>query len=84
MAQKITADAITGTSADSLFGSGSNTYANVFTYMGLPLSRDLDDQVDAVVMGVPYDLATSGRSGARLGPTAIPDRPEAGQTVPRC
>ena len=55
----------------SLFGSGSNTYANVFTFMGCPLSRELDDQVDAVVMGVPYDLATSGRSGTHLGPTAI-------------
>jgi agmatinase len=52
-------------------GSGSNTYAKVFTFMGFPLSRDLDDQVDAVVMGVPYDLAISGRSGTRLGPTVI-------------
>jgi len=47
-------------------------YANVFSYMGLPLSRDLtDDSVDAVVMGVPYDLGTSGRSGTRSGPQAI-------------
>jgi agmatinase len=47
-------------------------YANVFSYVGLPLSRDLaDDSVDAVVMGVPYDLATSGRAGARSGPLAI-------------
>lgn len=47
-------------------------YANVFSYMGLPLSRDLSDEnVDAVVMGVPYDLGTSGRAGARSGPQAI-------------
>ena len=47
-------------------------YANVFSYMGLPLSRDLaDESVNAVVMGIPYDLGTSGRSGARSGPTAI-------------
>lgn len=47
-------------------------YANVFSYMGLPLSRDLSDEnVDAVVMGVPYDLGTSGRPGARSGPQAI-------------
>jgi agmatinase len=47
-------------------------YANRFSFMGLPLSRDLsDDKVDAVVMGVPYDLGTSGRSGTRLGPDAI-------------
>jgi len=47
-------------------------YANVFSFMGLPLSRDLDDDsVDAVVMGVPYDLGTSGRAGTRSGPLAI-------------
>ncbi len=56
---------------DSLFGKDSNTYANVFTFMGYPLSRELDDSVDAVVMGVPYDLATSARSGTRMGPTGI-------------
>ena len=58
-------------SDSTLFGAGSSTYANIFTFMGLPLSRDLNEQVDAVVMGVPYDLATSGRSGTRFGPTGI-------------
>jgi agmatinase len=47
-------------------------YANIFSYLGLPLSRDLgDESVDAVVMGIPYDLGTSGRSGTRSGPNAI-------------
>lgn len=47
-------------------------YANVFSYLGLPLSRDLsDDTVDAVIMGVPYDLGTSGRAGTRSGPNGI-------------
>ncbi len=47
-------------------------FSNVFSYMGLPLSRDLDDSsIDAVVMGVPYDLGTSGRPGTRSGPNAI-------------
>jgi agmatinase len=50
----------------------ASLYANVFSYLGLPLSRDLDnDGVDAVVMGIPYDLGTSGRAGARSGPNAI-------------
>jgi len=50
----------------------SSFYANVFSYLGLPFSRDLDgDAVDAVVMGIPYDLGTSGRAGARSGPAAI-------------
>ena len=58
---------------DDSFPTGDGSfYANVFSYMGLPLSRDLaDDTVDAVVMGVPYDLATSGRAGTRNGPQAI-------------
>lgn len=47
-----------------------SVYANVFSFMGLPLSRDIEG-ADAVVMGVPYDLGTSGRAGARSGPNAI-------------
>jgi agmatinase len=47
-------------------------FANQFSFMGFPLSRDLSDATtDAVVMGIPYDLATSGRAGARNGPTGI-------------
>lgn len=49
----------------------NNSFANIFSYMGFPLSRTLDDSVDAVVMGVPYDLATSARSGTRYGPNGI-------------
>jgi len=50
----------------------SSLYANVFSFMGFPLSRDLaDNDVQAVVMGVPYDLGTTGRPGARSGPGAI-------------
>jgi agmatinase len=49
-----------------------SAYANVFSFMGLPLSRDIDQPaLDAVVMGIPYDLATSGRAGARSGPNGI-------------
>jgi len=54
-----------------LLGKDANTYTNIFTFMGCPLTRELDDQVDAVVMGVPYDLATSARPGTRYGPTGI-------------
>lgn len=50
----------------------TSMFSNVFSFMGLPLSRDLDDrQIDAVVMGVPYDLGTSGRAGTRSGPNGI-------------
>jgi len=50
----------------------TSMFSNVFSYMGLPLSRDLDDpSIDAMVMGVPYDLGTSGRAGTRSGPNAI-------------
>lgn len=58
-------------STDSISGAGSNTYANIFSYMGVPLSRDLASKPDAVVLGVPYDLATSARAGARFGPNGI-------------
>lgn len=46
-------------------------YANVFSFMGLPLSRELGGSEQVVVMGIPYDLATTGRAGARSGPAAI-------------
>lgn len=47
-------------------------FANVFSYMGFPISRDLaDTTTDTVVMGIPYDLATSGRAGTRSGPMGI-------------
>ena len=34
-------------------------FANVQSYLGLPLSRDMDT-ADLVVLGIPYDLATTG------------------------
>ena len=50
----------------------TSLFSNVFSFLGLPLSRDIgDDSIDAVVMGVPYDLGTSGRAGTRSGPTGI-------------
>ena len=55
----------------SLTADGS-IYANVFSFAGLPLTRDIDRaDLGAVVMGIPYDLGTSGRPGARSGPNAI-------------
>ena len=55
----------------SLFGADSTSFGNIFTYLGFPLSRELNSDVDAVVMGIPYDLATTGRSGTRFGPNGI-------------
>jgi agmatinase len=50
----------------------TSIFFDVFSYLGLPLTRDFaSDGVDAVVMGIPYDLGTSGRAGARDGPAAI-------------
>lgn len=45
-------------------------YANLFGMFGCPLRRVPDD-ADLVILGVPYDLATSGRAGARSGPAAM-------------
>ncbi len=46
------------------------TYAGAVSFLRRPYSRDLT-HAKAVVCGVPYDGATSNRSGARLGPRAI-------------
>ena len=45
-------------------------FANVQSYLGLPLSRDIDT-ADLVVLGIPYDLATTGRAGTRHGPQGV-------------
>ena len=42
------------------------------TFMGCKLSRDyLAHDVDVVISGVPFDLSTTERRGARLGPASI-------------
>lgn len=57
----------------SLRGSASDSpYMNFPSFMGCELTRNfLDDDVDVVVSGVPFDLAFIERPGARFGPTAI-------------
>ncbi|MFT7287236.1 MAG: agmatinase [Halieaceae bacterium] len=45
-------------------------YGGATSFMRRRYSRDLAD-ADVAVVGIPYDLATTNRSGARLGPRAI-------------
>lgn len=47
-----------------------NTYAGALSFIRRNYTRDLTD-VDVVVSGVPLDLATTFRPGARLGPAAV-------------
>lgn len=47
-------------------------YANQFSFMSIPLCADITaSSANLAVLGIPYDLATSGRAGTRSGPTAI-------------
>jgi hypothetical protein len=46
-------------------------YAGVRTFARLPHVQLPHEQVDAAVLGVPFDTATSFRPGARFGPEAI-------------
>ncbi|MGH8782736.1 agmatinase [Paraburkholderia sp.] len=55
----------------SLYGSSiENTYAGVLSFMRRRYTRELEG-ADVVVSGIPLDLATTFRSGARLGPAAV-------------
>ena len=45
-------------------------FAGIRTYMRAPHVRDLSG-VDALVYGIPFDTATSYRTGARVGPETI-------------
>jgi agmatinase len=47
-----------------------NTFAGALSFMRRSYRRELED-VDLVISGIPLDLATTFRSGARLGPQAI-------------
>ncbi|MCL1058038.1 agmatinase [Shewanella gelidimarina] len=47
-------------------------YSNAFGYLRLPLEfKPLESDADVVVLGLPFDMATTGRSGGRMGPGAI-------------
>jgi agmatinase len=55
----------------SLYGSSiENTFAGVLSFMRRKYTRELDG-VDVAVTGMPFDQATTFRSGARLGPSAV-------------
>jgi hypothetical protein len=47
-----------------------NTFGGVLSFLRRTYTRDLTG-VDVAVTGIPLDLATTFRSGARLGPAAI-------------
>ncbi|MCK6261829.1 agmatinase [Vibrio sp. ZSDE26] len=47
-------------------------YSNAMTFVRRPFVKDPTScDADVVVLGVPLDMATSGRPGARMGPDAI-------------
>lgn len=50
----------------------NSLFSNIFGFLRLPLVfNPYDECSDWVITGVPFDLATSGRSGSRFGPMAI-------------
>ncbi|MEY3373128.1 MAG: agmatinase, partial [Pseudomonadota bacterium] len=55
----------------SPYGSQAEpTYAGATSFLRRKYSKDLED-VDVAVIGVPFDVATTGRPGTRFGPRAI-------------
>jgi agmatinase len=50
----------------------TSLFSNPMTFLRQPLVQNpLTRDADIVVLGLPFDMATSGRSGARMGPDAI-------------
>ncbi|MDG6692943.1 agmatinase, partial [Staphylococcus aureus] len=46
--------------------------SNAFGFLRLPLNfMPYDSDAEWVITGIPFDMATSGRSGSRFGPAAI-------------
>ncbi len=57
--------------ADSLYGTVVQpAYAGVASFMRRKYTRDLTG-VDVAISGIPFDLATTNRPGARFGPQGI-------------
>ncbi|MBK9210663.1 MAG: agmatinase [Anaerolineales bacterium] len=52
------------------FGAGLQPFMGIPSFMRLPVTRELKN-IDAAIMGVPYDSAVSYRSGIRFGPRKI-------------
>lgn len=50
--------------------SWTDAYSGEQSFMRVGFSNQLSD-VDIAVMGIPYDLGTTGRPGARFGPRAV-------------
>lgn len=63
---------MTGFSSNPLLSppQGSMPYAGIATFAGYPLWQS-DQQVNAVVLGLPYDEGTTYRPGTRFGPRAV-------------
>ncbi|WP_047154007.1 agmatinase [Aneurinibacillus tyrosinisolvens] len=51
----------------------SPRFSGLRTFMRLPFNDQLDEHMDFVVTGVPFDSGQSFRTGARFGPEAIRD-----------
>jgi agmatinase len=58
---------------DTIFNQPDHSlYSNAMTFLRQPLSHDpINNEADIAILGLPFDMATSGRSGARMGPNAI-------------
>lgn len=58
---------------DDLFNKPDySLYSNSMSFVRRPMVQNpVEADADVVVLGVPFDMATSGRSGARMGPDAI-------------
>jgi agmatinase len=52
--------------------SDHSLYSNAFGFLRQPLTfNPVESNADVVVLGLPFDMATTGRSGSRMGPGAI-------------
>ncbi len=53
-----------------VYNSGPDC-AGIRTFFKLPYSKDITEDLDIIVSGIPFDTLTTARPGTRLGPTAI-------------
>ena len=55
---------------DNPIEDNGHLFGNNFSFFGRPLSRHIEP-AEMVILGIPFDMATSGRAGARHGPEGV-------------
>lgn len=50
---------------------GQGNYSGIYSFLGLPVEREISEDTDVVIYGMPMDMGTTNRGGTRFGPSVL-------------